>query len=66
MDARRKDIWGRTICPQCGKAYTPELGERKTNKCIQDEFPNATPEQKEQLVTGICWSDCWRKYLGGA
>jgi uncharacterized Zn finger protein (UPF0148 family) len=29
MDMRIQDKDGRTICPNCGKAYFPELGERK-------------------------------------
>ena len=51
-------------CPQCKKEYKPDLGERKTDNCIQDEFPNATPIQREQLVTGICSDECWDNFLG--
>jgi len=64
MDARTKDAEGLTICPQCGKHYLPELTERKNNMAIQMQFPNATPMQREQLVTGICSDDCWNKFLG--
>lgn len=60
-----KDIEGKTICPNCGKHYTPDLGERlDMSKCIQNEFPRATPAQREQLVTGICSDRCWKQYLG--
>ena len=65
MDARNKDNNGLTICPNCKKHYTPELGERQhPEKCIQDEFPNATAVQREQLVTGLCSDLCWNAYLG--
>jgi len=55
---------GLTVCPQCGKRYTPILGERTKDVCIQEEFPKATAEQREQLVTGLCSSLCFSKYLG--
>lgn len=51
-------------CPQCLKNYFPILGERKTNMCIQDEFPRAKPYEREQLITGLCSDACWNKYLG--
>ena len=66
MDTRKKDKDGMTVCPQCGKHYSPVLGERKkTNINIQDEFPNSKPWQREQLLTGICSDKCWNDYLGG-
>jgi hypothetical protein len=68
MDSRRKDKDGLTICPQCERHYTPELGERQMaknpGKCIQDIYPNAKPYQREQLVTGLCSDACWDNYLG--
>jgi uncharacterized Zn finger protein (UPF0148 family) len=65
MDFRIKDKDGRTICPNCGKAYFPELGERKEpGKLIQDEFPNSKPYQREQLLSGLCSDNCWADYLG--
>ncbi|MCX6695938.1 MAG: hypothetical protein NTU61_06550 [Candidatus Altiarchaeota archaeon] len=64
MDAREFTADGRTICPQCRKAYWPTLGERIPDVKIQDQYPDATPEQREQLITGLCSSKCWRKYLG--
>lgn len=66
MDMRRRTLDGKTVCPQCGKAYLPVLGERKNpNMNIQDEFPNSKPWQREQLLTGICSDKCWNDYLGG-
>ena len=64
MDTRRKDENGLTICPSCGKAYSPVLGERDPDMCIQDQFPNATKIEREQLVTGICSQECWDKTFG--
>lgn len=66
MDARFKDGLGNTICPNCGKHYLPDLGERKcAHLPIQVEFPFATPMQREQLITGICSDKCWQEYLHG-
>lgn len=50
-------------CPCCKKMYKPKL-ERKTEQLIQIEFPKATPEEREQLISGLCSSKCWNKYLG--
>ena len=53
------------VCPNCKKEYRPDLGERKYPKMlIQKEFPNATPTQREQLITGICSDECWDEFLG--
>jgi hypothetical protein len=52
------------ICPNCKKEYEPILGKRRTSQLIQDEFPDATPEQREQLQTGICSDKCWDEWLG--
>lgn len=52
-------------CPNCKKQYVPDLGlRRKPHLLIQDEFPRATPIQREQLQTGICSDKCWSEYLG--
>nr|BDI55137.1 MAG: Zn finger protein [uncultured archaeon]BDI55242.1 MAG: Zn finger protein [uncultured archaeon] len=48
------------ICPICKKEYTPKL-VRKTAELIQDEFPNATKEEREQLISSICSTKCWNK-----
>ena len=52
-------------CPNCNKDYQPILKGRKTTQLIQDEFPDATAEEREQLVSGICSNACWKQYLGG-
>ena len=51
------------ICPNCKKEYKPIL-ERKTNELIQNEFPNATKEEREQLISGLCCDKCWKEFLG--
>ena len=51
------------ICPNCKKQYIPIL-ERKTDKCIQNEYPNAPKWQREQLISGLCSDKCWNEYLG--
>ena len=55
---------GRTYCPQCERFYTPVLGERKQHASIQDEFPEATSIEREQLTSGLCSPECWNAYLG--
>ena len=67
MDVRKKTAEGLTICPQCGKTYTPDLPERteeQQDMNIQDIYPDATPGQREQLVTGLCCDRCWDQHLG--
>lgn len=50
-------------CPNCKMKYVPTL-ERKTGALIQDEFPNASAIEREQLVSGICSDKCWDVFLG--
>lgn len=50
-------------CPNCQKIYEPVL-ERKTDKLIQEEFPNEPAWKREQLLSGICSDKCWKEYLG--
>lgn len=50
-------------CPNCKKMYKPIL-QRQTDLLIQNEFPNATSEEREQLISGLCSTDCWNKFLG--
>jgi len=64
MDVRRKDAEGLTICPNCNKHFKPELGERDPDMLIQEQFPNAIPWQREQLVTGICSDGCFDEFIG--
>jgi hypothetical protein len=54
---------GLILCPNCRQFFKPKL-ERKTNKCIQEEYPQATPEEREQLISGLCSSKCWSEFLG--
>jgi len=53
------------ICPNCKKKYKTDLDRPVgDDRSIQDIFPNATADQREQLVSGICSDRCWREYLG--
>ena len=51
------------ICPNCKKEYKPVL-ERKGNELIQVTYPNASKEEREQLISGICSDKCWVEFLG--
>jgi len=51
-------------CPNCSKTYNTVLNPKHPDKLVQHEFPNATPIQREQLVTGLCSDECWDEYLG--
>lgn len=56
-------MFDETRCPECGRMYTPELGRRRhLELLVQEEFPLATPVQREQLVTGLCSQACWDKW----
>jgi len=61
---KRKDSQGRTICPNCQKAYVPKLDHRDPNIPIQHQFPNATKVEREQVITGLCSDKCWKQFLG--
>jgi len=65
MDMRKKDEKGLIICPNCKKHYQPVLGDKEEGKLIQEQFPNATAEEREQLVSGLCSTECWMEFLGG-
>lgn len=54
---------GLVLCPNCKKLYEPIL-QRKTDKLIQEEYPRATKEEREQLISGLCCYKCWNAYLG--
>ena len=54
---------GLILCPNCRKEFKPIL-ERKTNLSIQKEHPQATSEEREQLISGLCSSKCWEEFLG--
>lgn len=50
-------------CPNCKKFYKPKL-ERKGDELIQVSYPNATREEREQLISGLCSNKCWDEFLG--
>lgn len=52
------------ICPNCGKSYEPRLKRKYLDVPIQQEFPNAKPIDREQLVSGICSDKCWNEFIG--
>ena len=51
----------KTICPVCEKHYNTDLESTPQNRSIQEQYPNATAEQREQLMTGVCSDKCWNK-----
>ena len=64
--AQRAGLGGTRQCPNCGKMFKPILGERRRpDLLIQQEFPDAKPFEREQLITGLCSDKCWKEYLGG-
>ena len=67
MDFREKNEQGLTVCPECKKQYPPVLGERPEGdkRPIQFIFPDATIEQREQLISGLCSNRCWKEHLEG-
>jgi len=54
---------GLVVCPNCKKEYKPKL-TRKTNNLIQVEFPQATSEEREQLISGLCCNLCFNQFIG--
>ena len=54
---------GQIKCPNCKREYTPEL-KRKDGELIQNTYPDATKEQREQLISGLCIDNCWKEFLG--
>lgn len=47
-------------CPVCGKCYLPDLDrEDCTIPWVQ-----ATPIQREQIISGICSDECWDRLFG--
>ena len=51
------------ICPNCKKEYTPKL-KRKDGELIQVTHPNATREEREQLISGLCSNKCFNEFIG--
>lgn len=52
-------------CPNCGKSYEPKLVRKHPEMLIQEEFPNATPAEREQCISGLCSDECWTEFVGG-
>lgn len=56
-------------CPFCGTERQKELDEEQYRKYkagayVQDVMPDASPDDREFLITGIC-PDCWDDTFGG-
>ena len=51
------------ICPNCNKEYKTVL-DRIDDRPIQEQIPNATKEEREQLISGLCSNKCWNEFLG--
>jgi len=57
-------------CPHCGVIYEPKLAQRPTfaeefihwqlGNYIQDIWPEASPIEREQIMTGFCSDECWQ------
>lgn len=54
---------GFIICPNCKREYTPKL-KRVEGELLQVTYPDSTPEEREQLISGLCSSKCWNEFLG--
>ena len=50
-------------CYHFKTSYKPKL-TRHTDNLIQIEYPQATKEEREQLISGLCSDKCWNEYLG--
>ena len=56
-------------CPFCGTECQKEFDEEQYRKYqagayVQDAMPDASPDDREFLITGIC-PDCWDNSFGG-
>jgi hypothetical protein len=53
------------ICPNCRKEYNTILERPKNDtRPIQEIFPNASLEHREQHISGLCSNKCWNQFLG--
>jgi hypothetical protein len=50
---------GLILCPK--KFFKPL--ERKTSDLIQNEYPQATREERE-LISGLCSNKCFNEFIG--
>ena len=51
------------VCPVCKEEYDLAIQEPRDGRLIQDQFPNATKTEREQLISGICSDKCWHKLI---
>jgi len=56
-------------CPNCRETNEIKLDDEKYDRWISGEhvqnvWPEKTPAEREQLITGICSDKCWNEYLG--
>ena len=47
------DFEAKITCPMCNKRYEPKL-KRRDNRLIQEQYPDAAPEEREELISGLC------------
>jgi hypothetical protein len=53
------------LCPNCRRTYETDIKELKREDMrVQEQFPNATAIQREQLISGICSEKCWNQFIG--
>lgn len=57
-------------CPECGISYKIAVDKRRylnwrQGGHIQDCFPEMSAGEREQLMTGVCSSECWNYFTGG-
>ena len=69
-EEREKIRYNPSRCPFCGKRNIPlfldaEAYYKWANReiCIQDAFPDLSPDQREIILTGIC-PECWDEHIG--
>lgn len=56
-DCAQKQLEGQLWCPNCKKWYVPKYPNRAM-------APEHDKEAIEQWITGLCSTECWKKYLG--
>lgn len=57
---------GEQQCPNCGKVYKPIIKEKRDCSIkVQEQFPDATPLAREQLISACCTKKCYKEFDGG-
>lgn len=56
-------------CPNCKEINQIEVNETRlqiwrAGENIQNVWPDWSPAQREQMITGLCSDECWNAYLG--